>query len=102
MSKLIELIAECEDITVWPFKRADEAPTLWHEMTEKDWWYCLEVLPPIYFAGGFAVSEAYGNDEQGRATYWCCVQVGSRYFGKHMAVAEMPAAARELRDRMGQ
>ena len=81
----------------WPFPLVDENPAAWVEISEEHWIYSMEVLPPIYFDGGFAVSEASHEDAQGREMYAACVKIGGRFFIRHLAVADMPEAARTLR-----
>lgn len=41
----------------------------WRRITEQDYWYCLEVLPPIYVPGGFAVSEPVTSTDSGEVVY---------------------------------
>jgi len=53
----------------WDYKAPK--PWSWHKITQADADYCLEVLPPIYFSGGFAVSEPVMHDERGRPIYLC-------------------------------
>ena len=43
----------------------------WHEITQADAEYCCDVLPPILFPGGFAVSEAANHNAEGEAVYLC-------------------------------
>ena len=53
----------------------------WEEITQKLYWYFLEVLPPIYGPrGAFAVSEPLRHTKEGRAVYTICVRVGERFF----------------------
>jgi len=53
----------------------------WEEITQKLYWYFLEVLPPIYGPkGAFAVSEPVRHTKEGRAVYTVCVRVGERFF----------------------
>jgi len=41
------------------------------EVTEEDYWYFLEVLPPIYSRkGGFLLMETLSHDEKGAINYW--------------------------------
>lgn len=92
----VEIIAG--HVGEWPFPIMDENPGAWVEISEEHWDYSLGAVPPIYFEGGFAVSEASHSDERGRSMYAACVNIGSRYFMRHLAVADMPTRARELRD----
>ena len=67
----------------------------WQEIDEKTYWYFLEVLPPIYFPGGFAVSEPITHNEEGFAVYQCCAAIGGKYYGREAtrkaAAASLPA-----------
>lgn len=73
----------------------------WSKGTEEEYWYCLEVLPPIMFAGGFAVSEAIRHNADGRAVYLAVVQVqGVNYF-RELTVPQMAAEAEGLRYVLG-
>lgn len=50
-----------------------KTPGEWVEITEELWWYCLEVLPPIYGpCDMFAVGEAAWHNDQGQAGYDIC------------------------------
>lgn len=50
-----------------------ESPGIWVEISEELYWYCLEVLPPIYGPlGMFAVGEAAWHNEEGKAGYTIC------------------------------
>ena len=85
----------------WPCEAINAAPHLWHEISEEHYWYFLEVLPPIYFPGGFAVSEANRADEQGRETYTCVSTVGQRHFARDMAIPDAVRETQILRDVLG-
>ena len=45
--------------------RVREPGPVWAEITEAAYWEALEALPPIYFPGGFAVSEAMTDGPTG-------------------------------------
>lgn len=47
----------------------DNPASKWRRITERDYWYCLEVLPPIYVPGGFAVSEPVTSTDDGQTVY---------------------------------
>ena len=47
---------------LWPWKAVDEHRGAWCEISNEHFDYCLNVLPPIYFPGGFATSEAVRFD----------------------------------------
>ncbi len=46
----------------WPWEACKANPGTWCEVSEEHADYCLSVLPPRYFPGGFAVSEAVRFD----------------------------------------
>ena len=55
----------------------------WTEITERLYWYFLEVLPPIYghcVNGMFAVSEPLRHLETGEPVYTICRVNGGRYY----------------------
>lgn len=61
----------------------------------------LGAVPPLYFAGGFAVGEAADSDpETGAARYFAVCKAGDKYWGRHVPRATMADAARELRERL--
>ena len=54
-----------------PFDAIREYPDHVHQVDEETYWYALEVLPPIYAKGCWAMSEAWSHDHQtGEATYY--------------------------------
>ena len=78
----------------WDYRAPQPWP--WRDITEADADYCLEVLPPIYFPGGFAVSEPVMHDAQGRPIYLCikCERSHThgrpdRYLAKLSTIAEV-------------
>jgi hypothetical protein len=79
----------------WPHQVNAEQ---WHEISEADCWYSLEVLPPIYFAGGFAVSEPIRDDEHGEPVYLCIVGIGPKFYGRELPRSRAATEARSLRD----
>lgn len=81
----------------WPFDLGKKHPDAWIEMSEEHATYSLEVLPPIYFRGGFAVSEPAWHNEHDEPVYWCVVKAGSKHYGRHLTVREAPAAALALK-----
>lgn len=68
----------------------------WFETTERLWWHFLEVLPPIYFHGGFFVSEPADHTPAGIPIYSALVQRGSRYFIRELPANATDAAMDEL------
>jgi len=94
--KVVETTAE-----QWTPTAVDENPGAWVRTSEKNWWYFLEVLPPIYFAGGFACSEAASSDPvTGEPTYLCLVsfQKTGRYYARELTIRQAPIETRRLRD----
>lgn len=81
----------------WDYKAPK--PWDWRAITKDDADYCLEVLPPIYFAGGFAVSEPVIHDERGRAVYLCVKNERGKYFAKLAAIADVDPKADDWRGR---
>ena len=67
---------------------ADDAWSEWTEITERLYWYFLEVLPPIYGHHSpritdytmFAVSEPLRHMETGEPVYTICRVNGGRYY----------------------
>lgn len=89
----------------WTPTAVQAHPESWVETNEKNTWYFLGVLPPIYFPGGFAVSEPQDHDRRtGEAIYLCIVTVHSypkRYFARYLTIREAGPAALELRSALG-
>jgi hypothetical protein len=85
----------------WFADQMRDHPQAWCEIDEKQFWYCLEVLPPIYVAGGFQVSEAFDHDDCGRPIYATVAKVGFRYYIRHLTTADAGRAIRTLRDGLG-
>lgn len=71
----------------------------WHEITEADADYCLEVLPPIYFRGGFAVSEPVIHDQKGEPVYLCVRREHGKFLARLASIREVDAAADDWRAR---
>jgi len=81
-------------------------PWPWREIPEADADYCEGVLPPIYFSGGFAVSEPVTDDERGRPIYLCVKVERShthgqpgRYFAKLSTIHDVDPKADDWRGR---
>lgn len=62
------------------------------EITEEQAEYMLNVLPPIYGSGCFAVSEPYSHTDEGRARYHWCAKRGAKHFVTLGTKAEAHAA----------
>ena len=95
------LLIEHSTVNEWPWGACDAHPGAWVECSAEHWMYCLEVLPPIYFAGGFAVSEAVRDGATGAPVYLCLVHIGSRYFARELTLYEAAQEARLLRAALG-
>lgn len=76
-------------------------PDGWQELTEERADEFLCVLPPIYFPGGFAVSEPHNHTPEGIPTYQCVVTIGARYFGRVDTIKRTRAAYGALLDALG-
>lgn len=81
----------------WPFPIMAAHPAAWVEISETHADYCLEVLPPHYYAGGFAVSEASHSTPEGEPVYVCVVTAGARYFARHLPLSRASVEAARLR-----
>ncbi len=90
------------------WEKAASNPRAWHPMTEEEVDYCLEVLPPIYFPGGFAVSEPLrdaGADDSGKGwrevsgpVYLAIVRKDGAYYCRELTQGAMVPEARDLRN----
>lgn len=65
----------------------DAGPT-WAEIDEEAFSEALDVLPPRYFPGGFAVSEAVCDDHEGRVMYLCVVTKQRRHFARYAHIVK--------------
>ena len=88
----------------WDYKAPKPWP--WRAITEADADYCLEALPPIYFSGGFAVSEPVMHDDADRPVYLCVRRERShthgqpdRYFARLSTIKDVDATADDWRAR---
>lgn len=95
-----------EDLgAAWPWPRVSEArragePT-WFETTEERWWHLLEVLPPVYFAGGFCMGEPADSDARGVAVHAAVLRIRGRFFVRELPLDRCAEEARRLRDHLG-
>ena len=79
-----------------PWEVVSKAPPgIWCEISEAQMMEALEVLPPIYFPGGFAVSEPLRHDGNGDPVYLCVVTIGEQYWVVEATIAR---ARREVRN----
>lgn len=89
-----------EPVNGWPFGALEEdwhaRRSAWREVTEKDWWYALECLPPIYLAGGFMLGEPYSHTVDDEGVYAAYVQVGERCFARYTTRSRFPGERRGL------
>jgi len=81
----------------WDYKAPK--PWGWRKITKADANYCLEVLPPIYFSGGFAVSEPVIHDGAGRPVYLCVKRERGGFCAKLSTIAEVDPKADDWRAR---
>jgi hypothetical protein len=88
-----------ETIGVWPWDAVRENPGQWCAISEEHAEYCLNVLPPIYFDGGFAVGEAIdGEIGTGTPRYLALTRRNDRpYATGPVTIAEASRRAREFR-----
>lgn len=87
-------------VSCWNRAAADE--TAWHPMSEEEAEYCLNVLPPIYFSGGFAVSEpirdSYSFDlHPGGQVFLAVVRWNGRPYCRELTRAAMEPEALKLK-----
>ena len=90
---------------VWPFgpitASRHEGRDSWHESDHEFAMYCLEVLPPLYFKGGFCVSEAASHTADGSPIYCAVVGIGKRWFAREMDIRLCAGQAALLRVKIG-
>jgi hypothetical protein len=88
----VESFAETERNGYWAGV-ANAPEHTWAEIDSDAYWEALEVLPPIYFPGGFAVSEAMTANAKGEEVYLCVVTIGksstTRHFAGYRTLAQM-------------
>jgi hypothetical protein len=89
------------DAEAWPFTRMDARPDAWVELTKEQFDYCLGVLPPIYFRGGFAISEASRHTAEGVPVYCCVVTIRGRRLARELTIAEAEATVPWMRAALG-
>ena len=72
---------ECDEDGDWAFIAMKNNGTNPIIVPEDTYWYALEVLPPIYCVGGFAMGEQAGyNSQQATGTfYWFTKKAGVFY-----------------------
>lgn len=82
----------------WPWPAASDDRESWHETNEERWWYALEVLPPIYFEGGFFMGEPAIHDRRGVPVHAAFVKMAGRYFVREIPTDKHAEALKELRE----
>lgn len=96
---------EGRPMTMKCFAAAAADPRSWHPMTEEEADYCLEVLPPIYFPGGFAVSEPLrdaGELDIGTGeVYLAVARKDGKPYCRELTRCSMAQEARDLKDGTG-
>lgn len=80
----------------WDYKQPRDE---WHRITQDDADYCLEVLPPIYFRGGFAVSEPVMHNDEGEAIYLCVREERGKFSARLATIREVDPTADDWRAR---
>lgn len=79
-----------------PWTASDAHPGAWVHTSAERWDYCLNVLPPINFRGGFAVSEASRHDDRGVAVYLCLTTIAGKHYAKNATIQEASREALAL------
>lgn len=75
---------------------AFRTPGVWVEVSGAFYNQAFEVMPPIYRARGFLVSEPYTHTAEDRAVYAGFVMINRRHFARYSTVREFPAAVQAL------
>lgn len=86
------------DVRSWQI--SEEHPDSWCRIGDGWAMEALEVLPPIYFRGGFAVSEAVTSDLTGAVMYLCVVTVhgtSDAYYCRVLSIKDATEQAPRLR-----
>lgn len=81
----------------WPWPAAN-APGAWYESIEEHYEHAFECLPPIFFPGGFFVSEPAFHDARGVPAYAAWVKINDRYFVRNVLRDGHAAALAQLRE----
>ena len=79
------------------WEAAKAHPRTWCRITEAEADEALNVLPPIYFDGGFAVSEPIRHTAADEPVFLGVVQRSGIYYCAEGTVAELSREARKLR-----
>lgn len=78
----------------WDEIKASKTPV---PVTEEHYWYALEVLPPIYGRGCFAMGEAADHTPTGETVYYCFRAKGNQFTAFYGTLPEAEAAFAEAR-----
>lgn len=84
-----------DDRSGW--KVAEENPGFWVKVSEEKAWEYLEVLPPFYFPGGFAVSEPIRHNKNNQPVYLCVTTIRGQAYVREGTIAEATREAVALR-----
>lgn len=67
-------------------------PRPWHEITEDQYEWLMNCLPPAIFGSEHFLNPAPScDDKDGNTYYMGCIQRGDRYYGRLSTVAEFKA-----------
>jgi hypothetical protein len=67
----------------YPHTQAEIDENDWEQISEEDYWYFLEVLPPAHQQGlAFAVGEALTHMNDGRVVYRTCIELDGKFWSK--------------------
>jgi hypothetical protein len=95
-----------QTIEAWSYPQMrqiyDSGSVDWVAITEEFYWQAMEVLPPIYLNGGFAVPEPLTHDADDRPVYACFAQVGKKHYGIYSTRSNYSANYLNLLGELGQ
>lgn len=84
----------------WPFPALEadyrDGADVWRAVSTEFAAYCLEVLPPIYAAGGFLVSEPLTHRPDGQPVCLGVTTIGGRSFARYCTPREWPTELARL------
>ncbi len=97
-------VEACSRADGWPYPDVhDDAKAgrdVWREISHERADEFLDVLPPIYFPGGFAVSEE-SDFWNGEPTYGVVTRCGRRYFMRELGRSRFVVEVLRLRQALG-
>lgn len=86
------IVLDSTDPRAWPYPAVSDARMAgrdyWRQISEELRWHFLEVLPPIYFPGGFMVSEPAAHTADGDPIYAAIVRAGNGYWMREVPSRE--------------